>query len=73
MGQGVSTSLPMMLAEEMDADWNMVRYEFAPVDKDYFNFGIVGRGRPSGTLKKVFWQPPEPGPSAGYFMLWDSP
>jgi len=25
---------PMMLAEEMDADWSMVRYEFAPVDKD---------------------------------------
>jgi len=52
MGQGVSTSLPMMLAEEMDADWSMVRYEFAPVDKDYFNFGIVGRGRPFGDTEE---------------------
>ena len=52
MGQGVSTSLPMMLAEEMDADWTMVRYEFAPVDKDYFNFGIVGRGRPFGDTEE---------------------
>ena len=55
MGQGVSTSLPMMLAEEMDADWSMVRYEFAPVDKDYFNFGIVGGGRPFGDTEESFW------------------
>ena len=55
MGQGVSTSLPMLLAEEMDADWSMVRYEFAPVDKDYFNFGIVGRGRPFGDTEENFW------------------
>ena len=55
MGQGVSTSLPMMLAEEMDADWSMVCYEFAPVDKDYFNFGIVGRGRPFGDTEENFW------------------
>ena len=55
MGQGVSTSLPMLLAEEMDADWSMVRYEFAPVDKDYFNFGIVGGGRPFGDTEENFW------------------
>ena len=55
MGQGVSTSLPMMLAEEMDADWSLVRYEFAPVDKDYFNFGIVGRGRPFGDTSESRW------------------
>ena len=48
MGQGITTSLPMLLAEEMDADWARVSYEFAPIDKDYYNFGVMGRGRPFG-------------------------
>jgi isoquinoline 1-oxidoreductase beta subunit len=55
MGQGVTTSLPMLLAEEMDADWDRIDYEFSPVDKDYFNFGVMERGRPFGPIEDSFW------------------
>ncbi len=48
MGQGVTTSLAMLLAEELDADWSRVRFEFLPVDRDYYNFGMLLRGQPLG-------------------------
>src|SRR5262245_28814589 len=35
MGQGPYTSLPMLAAEELDADWSKVRFESAPVDPAY--------------------------------------
>jgi len=48
MGQGIVTTLAMLLAEELDADWSKVRFEFVPVDRDYFNFGMLLRGQPLG-------------------------
>jgi isoquinoline 1-oxidoreductase beta subunit len=46
MGQGVYTSLPMLLADELDADWTKVGFEPAPVDPKYNHpaFGIQMTG-----------------------------
>ena len=51
MGQGVYTSLPMLVAEELEADWSKVHYESAPVDAAYNHtmFGVQMTGGSTST------------------------
>jgi len=41
MGQGVRTTLGMMLADEMDADWDNVTILEAPADREYANHAFI--------------------------------
>ena len=58
MGQGVYTSIPMILAEELDADFSQVTLEHAPPsDKLYGNpmFGIQATGNSNSV--RAWWKP----------------
>ena len=47
MGQGTTTGLTTLVAEELDADWRTVRAEFAPADVDKYKnlfWGSQGTG-----------------------------
>jgi isoquinoline 1-oxidoreductase beta subunit len=58
MGQGVYTAIAMILAEELDAQWEQVRLEAAPPsDKLYGNptFGIQATGNSNSI--RAFWMP----------------
>ena len=43
MGQGTSTGLVTLVAEEMDADWNKVTTDFAPADDARYKNLFSGR------------------------------
>jgi isoquinoline 1-oxidoreductase subunit beta len=56
MGQGIYTSLPMLLNEELEADWSKIRVEAAPVDKVY-NHPIFGMQMTGGsTTSPAEWE-----------------
>jgi isoquinoline 1-oxidoreductase beta subunit len=49
MGQGVMTSMPMLVAEELDLDWTKVRTQWAPADPRYGNPNFGGMQLTAGS------------------------
>ncbi len=51
-GQGVTTSLPMIVAEELECDWSKVRAELAPAGPEYAHtmFGMQMTGGSSSVV-----------------------
>lgn len=48
MGQGVMTALPALIAEDMDADWRMVRVVQAPADARSYGNPLFGGAQVTG-------------------------
>ena len=57
MGQGVYTSLPMLIAEELEADWTKIKVEPAPVDPafNHTQWGPV-QGTGGSTSVRSEWE-----------------
>ena len=70
MGQGVNTSLSMILAEEMEADWQMIKTETAPVSSNYINpESNSGQMTAGSSSVKGFWDPLRKAGAAVKLML----
>ena len=69
MGQGVLTSFPMMVAEELDANWKNVHFEQAPAAKVYTNT-IIGMQLTGGSSSvRAFWNSVREAGAAARAML----
>src|SRR6185369_13769815 len=58
MGQGSTTGLASLVADELDADWSLVRTEYAPSDANLYKnlaFGMQGTGG-SSAISNSFLQ-----------------
>ncbi|UGQ44574.1 xanthine dehydrogenase family protein molybdopterin-binding subunit [Massilia endophytica] len=70
LGQGIATGLPMVIAEELDADWSLVRSELAPA-ADVYKDPVRGHQMTggSGSIKRSFAQYREIGARARAMLL----
>ena len=57
MGQGVLTSLPMIVAEELEVEWKNVAFEAGPADKAFINPMLGSQITGGSSSVKAFFEP----------------
>lgn len=70
-GQGVTTGLTAIVADELDADWSQMRWEFAPADKERYKnlyWGAQGTGG-STSIANSWMQMRQAGAAAKHMLL----
>jgi len=66
LGQNIKTSFPMIVAEELDADWNNVKVEQAPLDTKRFDRQVTGG---SGAIPHSWKRLRTAGATAKYLLV----
>ena len=57
MGQGVHTAIPMLVAEELEADWSRIKVEQAPADPAFKNPFLGFQATGGSSSVRVNWEP----------------
>src|SRR4029078_4205848 len=75
MGQGVMTSMPMLVAEDLDADWKKIKTEWTPADPKYGNpnFGGAQLTAGSNSVRGMWKILRESGASARAMLVTPAP
>ena len=69
MGQGVLTAIPMLLAEELDADWGLVSVAQAPLDPSCATSMAGAHTTRGGATIRTHWEPLRQAGAAAREML----
>jgi isoquinoline 1-oxidoreductase beta subunit len=56
MGQGVYTTLPALVAEELDVAWDQIRVIHGPAAQAYYNAGLMSHALPTTDYDRTAWQ-----------------
>src|SRR5688572_2487116 len=66
LGQNIKTSFPMIVAEELDADWSMVRVQQAALDTKKYERQVTGG---SGAIPHSWERLRKAGATARYMLM----